>query len=135
MINVTALDTDPLDADPVADQHARQRAALDLQRIIGTLAQRYLVGSRRKRSPEATPSLTWRTLLVIDEQAFGDLGFQSRHDPAVRAAFIRLVDSRLPSDDLDALVNWQRDDDDLPAAYLIVRALLQADTADATTSF
>lgn len=134
MINATALDADALDADPVAMQHALQRAALDLQRIIGTLAQRYLGGSRRKKNPEAAPSLTWRTLLLIDEQAFGDLGFQSRHDPTVRAAFIRLGDSRLPGEDLDAFVDWQRDDDDLPGVYLIMRGLLEADAAETATS-
>lgn len=91
-------------------------------------------GSRRKKSPEAMPSLTWRTLLVIDEQAFGDLGFQSHHYPAVRAAFIRLGDSRLPGEDLDAFVDWQRDDDDLPGVYLIVRALLQSEAAEITSS-
>jgi hypothetical protein len=104
-----------------------------MQRVIGTLTQPYLRGIRHKKSPEAMPSPTWRTLLVFDEQAFGDLGFQSRHYPVVRAAFIQLGDGRLPGEDLDAFVDWQLDDDDLPGKYLIVRALLQSDAAEITT--
>jgi hypothetical protein len=32
--------------------------------------------------------------------------------------------------DLDEPVDWRRDDDNLPAVYLFVRALVQVDTTD-----
>jgi hypothetical protein len=43
----------------------------------------------------------------------------------VRDGFARLADSRLAGPDLNALVDWQRDDDPLPAVYAIVRGLVQ----------
>ncbi|MDQ6461946.1 hypothetical protein [Paraburkholderia madseniana] len=35
--------------------------------------------------------------------------------------------------DLDEPVDWRRDDDNLPAVYLLVRALVQADATDVAT--
>jgi hypothetical protein len=127
---VEALDslTDEGDAnlvvDPVALERAIQRAALDLQRIVVLLAQRY-AGLRRGLPGHRVPAPTWRLLLDIEEQAFADLGFQGRHPAAVRDGFARLTDSRLAGPDLDAPVDWQRDDDPLPAVYAIVRGLVQ----------
>ncbi|MBS2132299.1 DUF2471 domain-containing protein (plasmid) [Burkholderia thailandensis] len=110
--------------DSVALERAAQRAALDLQRIVALLAQRYL-GLRRAMPGRAVPAPTWRLLLDIEEQAFADLGFKGRHPVAVRDDFSRLADSRLAGPDLDAPVDWQRDDDPLPAVYAIVRGLVQ----------
>jgi hypothetical protein len=115
-------DDDP-EFDSVALERAAQRAALDLQRIIALLAQRYL-GLHRAMPGRQVPAPTWRLLLDIEEQAFADLGFQGRHPAAVRDGFARLADSRLAGPDLDAPVDWQRDDELLPAVYAIVRGLV-----------
>ncbi|OJA64489.1 hypothetical protein BGV68_01385 [Burkholderia ubonensis] len=117
--------------DPVALGRAVQRAALDLQRIVVLLAQRYL-GLRRGVVGHRAPPPTWRLLLDIEEQAFADLGFQGRHPAAVRDGFARLADSRLAGPDLDAPADWQRDDDPLPAVYAIVRRLVQDLCTDTT---
>lgn len=120
-----------LAADPVVLERAVQRAALDLQRIVVLLAQRYF-GLRRGAVGHRVPALTWRLLLDIEEQAFADLGFQGRHPAEVRDGFTRLAESRLAGPDLDAPVDWQRDDDPLPAVYAIVRALVRDLATDAT---
>ena len=131
MFDASLLGNDEPESDPVALELAVQRAMLDLLRIVALLAQPYL-GLRR--GPRANPTLvpTWRVLLDIDEQAFADLGFQGRHPVAIREAFVRLADSRLPGADPDAPVDWQHDEDPLPAVYAIVRALGQ-DPATAAT--
>jgi len=64
-------------------------------------------------------------MLAMGEQAFADPGFQARHPDAARHGFACLADSRFAGPDLDAPVDWQRDDDPLPAVYAIVRALVQ----------
>jgi Protein of unknown function (DUF2471) len=83
---------------------------------------------RRSQQPS---TLTWRWLIELEEQAFSDLGFQSRHDKAVIGAFLRLRDSRLFGANVDETVDWRRDDDDLPAVYLILRAFLDAEAGAA----
>ena len=120
-----------LAVDSVALERAVQRAALDLQRIVVLLAQRYL-GLRRGAVGCRVAAPTWRPLLAIEEQAFADLGFQGRHPAEVRDGFTRLGDSRLAGPDLDAPVDWQRDDDPLPAVYAIVRGLVRDFSAEAT---
>ena len=122
MFDTALFETDDPVVDPVALGHAAQRAALDLQRLIALLAQRRPGMSRSPRLHAAAPVWTWRMLLDIEEQAFGDPGFQGRHPAAVRDAFIRLADSRLPLAESDEPVDWQRDEDPLPAVYAIVRA-------------
>jgi len=123
------LDTDVHDVNPVALERALRSASLDLQQIIATVAGRYLDSGRRRYSSGAQLP-TWRTLLTIDEQVFDNRGFRSRHNETVRSTFVRFEDSRLSGMDLDETVDWQRDDDDLPAVYLLVRALVQADATD-----
>ncbi|WP_423383641.1 DUF2471 family protein [Burkholderia sp. LMG 32019] len=119
---------DPGDADvavdPVALERAVQCASIDLQRIVVLLAQRY-AGLRRGSLGHRVPAPTWRLLLDIEEQAFADLGFQGRHAAMVRDGSARLADSRLAGPDLDAPVDWQRDEDPLPVVYAIVRGVLQ----------
>jgi hypothetical protein len=133
MTNVTVLDTDAHDINPVALERALRSASLDLQQIIATVSGRYLDSGRRRFSSDARLP-TWRTLLTIDEQVFDNRGFRARHNETVRAMFLRYGDSRLSGADLDDPVDWRRDDDNLPAVYLIVRAMMQADAGDNDTS-
>ncbi|MCR4469815.1 DUF2471 domain-containing protein [Burkholderia sp. SCN-KJ] len=116
---------DQPDVDLVQYEHAVQRAAHDLQRIVATLAQRYLDAFSRAADPRL---LSWHALLEIEEQAFSDLGFQGRHDPAVIRAFARLSESHLPGGNSDAAVDWGRDDSHLPTVYAIVRTMVQANS-------
>ncbi|VVD27200.1 DUF2471 domain-containing protein [Paraburkholderia dioscoreae] len=132
MINNAALDMDVHDINPVALERALRSASLDLQQIIATVAARYLDSGRRRYSSGARLP-TWRTLLTIDEQVFENRGFRARHNETVRSTFVRFGDSRLSGMDLDEPVDWKRDDDDLPAVYLLVRALVQADATDMAT--
>jgi Protein of unknown function (DUF2471) len=125
MLDAALLENEDSELDRAQFERAIQRAANDLQRIIGTLVQRYLP----RRSQPST--LTWRWLIELEEQAFSDLGFQSRHDNAIIGAFLRLRDSRLFGANIDEMVDWRRDDDDLPAVYLILRAILDAEAGAA----
>lgn len=124
MINATAFDADVHDTDPVALERALRSASLDLQQIIVTVARRHIDSGRRANSYGAR-SPTWRTLQTIDEQVFENPGFIARHDETIRAMFVRFGDSRLSGADLDSPVDWRRDDDSLPAVYLLVRALAE----------
>jgi hypothetical protein len=123
MLDAALLENDDREFDPVQFERSVQRATADLQRIVATLAQRHLI-----QRPRAQPNsaLSWRWLLEMEEQAFSDLGFHARHDRAIIAAFLRLSDSRLPGSNIDEAVDWRRDDEHLPAVYLIVRALVEA---------
>ncbi|MFM0011411.1 DUF2471 domain-containing protein [Paraburkholderia sediminicola] len=132
MTNDSALDRDVHDINPVALERALRSASLDLQQIIATVAGRYLDNGRRRYSSAARLP-TWRTLLTIDEQVFENRGFRARHNETVRSTFVRFEDSRLSGMDLDEPVDWRRDDDNLPAVYLLVRALVQADATDVAT--
>jgi hypothetical protein len=132
MIDDSALDMDVHDINPVALERALRSASLDLQQIIATVAGRYLDNGRRRYSSDARLP-TWRTLLTIDEQVFENRGFRARHTETVRSTFVRFGDSRLSGMDLDEPVDWRRDDDNLPAVYLLVRALVQADATDVAT--
>ncbi|MFL9865202.1 DUF2471 domain-containing protein [Paraburkholderia fungorum] len=132
MTNDSALDMDVHDIPPVALERALRSASLDLQQIIATVAGRHLDNGRRRYSSSARLP-TWRTLLTIDEQVFENRGFLARHNETVRSTFVRFEDSRLSGMDLDEPVDWRRDDDNLPAVYLLVRALVQADATDMAT--
>jgi len=132
MNNESALDMDIQEINPAALERALRSASLDLQQIIATVAGRHLDTGRRRYSDGARLP-TWRTLLTIDEQVFENRGFRARHSEAVRSTFARFEDSRLSGMDLDEVVDWRRDDDNLPAVYLLVRALVQADTMDGAT--
>ena len=130
MFDPALLNEDDPDFDPVQLEREVQHAVTDLQRIVGTLAHRYLAMHRRTR-PAVQPPVSWRALLEIEEQAFSDLGFQSRHDKAIVDGFLRLRDSRLPGPNIDDTVDWRRDDEQLPAVYVIVRALMDAEAGTA----
>jgi Protein of unknown function (DUF2471) len=115
---------DDPESDPVALERAVQRAAMDLQRVVALIAQPYLRLLNQKKLGHWVPAPTWRLLVDIEEQAFADLGFRGRHAGAVRNGFARLADSRLIGADLDAPVDWRRDDVPLPVVYVIMRALV-----------
>ncbi len=132
MINEADLDMDAHDLNPAALERALRSASLDLQQIIATVAGRYLDSGRRRYS-SGVRSPTWRTLLTIDEQVFENRGFRAKHNETIRSTFVRFGDSRLSGMDLDEPVDWRRDDDNLPAVYLLVRELVQADAADVAT--
>lgn len=132
MINDSGLDMDAQDINPAALERALRSASLDLQQVIATVAGRHLTNGRQRYSSGAQ-SPTWRTLLTIDEQVFENRGFLARHNETVRSTFVRFGDSRLSGMDLDEPVDWRRDDDNLPAVYLLVRALVQADATNLAT--
>jgi hypothetical protein len=132
MINHPALHMDIHDINPAALERALRSASLDLQQIIATVAGRSLDNGRRRHSNGARLP-TWRTLLTIDEQVFENRGFRARHNETVRSTFVRFEDSRLSGMDLDEPVDWRRDDDNLPAVYLLVRELVQDDAVDVST--
>lgn len=132
MMNATDLDTDAGQIGSAALERALRSASLDLQQIMATTAGRHL-DSGRRRYASGAQSPTWRTLQTIDELVFENRGFVSRHNEAVRAMFLRFGDSRLSGAELDEPVDWRLDDDDLPTVYLIVRAMVQAEAADAAT--
>jgi hypothetical protein len=132
MIDDAALDRNVHDINPVALERALRSASLDLQQVIATVAGRYLANGRRRYSSDARLP-TWQTLLTIDEQVFENRGFCAKHSEAIRSTFVRFGDSRLSGMDLDEPVDWRRDDDNLPAVYLLVRALVQADATDVAT--
>jgi len=110
--------------DHIVAQRSVQRAALDLQRIVTLIAQRYFRPGRiTPRHCGLAP--TWRLLLDIEEQAFTDLGFQGRHSAAVREGFLRIADNELTGADLDEPVDWQRYGDAMPTVFEILRGLVR----------
>ncbi len=132
MVHDSALDMDIQDINPAALERELRSASLDLQQIIATVAGRYLDTGRRRYSNGAQLP-TWRTLLAIEEQVFENRGFRARHNETVRSTFVRFEDCRLSGVDLDEPVDWRRDDDNLPAVYLLLRALVQANATDVAT--
>ncbi|MBR8191574.1 DUF2471 family protein [Burkholderia vietnamiensis] len=124
------FDSEQPDFDPVQHDHAVTRATQDLQRIVVTLAQHHL-GVPSRDGATAARSLSWRLLLEIEEQAFSDLGFQGRHDRAIVEAFARLSDTPLPDANLDAAIDWRREDASFPVVYRIVRAAVDATAREA----
>jgi len=126
MLNATALESEIGNVNQVALERELRTASLDLQQVIVTVAKRH-ISTGRRAYPSGSGSPTWRTLQTIDEQVFENQGFRARHKENVRTLFARFGDSRLCGGDLDEPVDWRRDDDDLPAVYLIVRELVQSD--------
>ena len=122
MFQASAFDPEQPGFNPVHFERAAQRAVVDLQRVAGGRA-----AARRRTHPAAVRTMSWQALLNVEELAFSNAGFLSRNDPAVVDAFIRLRDSRLVAADVEEPVDWRRDDDDLPAIYLIVKAMLEAE--------
>ncbi|WP_144139031.1 DUF2471 family protein [Paraburkholderia sp. BCC1884] len=67
-----------------------QTAARDLERIVRSIAARYIV--------QEVP-LTWRLLQAIEAEALADLGFASRHDAIMLGLFQRPSDLPYPETD------------------------------------
>ncbi|RBJ71869.1 DUF2471 domain-containing protein, partial [Pseudomonas sp. MWU12-2534b] len=126
MFQASAFDPEQPGFNPVQFERAAQRAIVDLQRVAGGPAQRAL-GLRRRTHPAAVRTMSWQALLNVEGLAFSNAVFLSRNYPDVVDAFIRLRDSRLVAADVQKPVVWRRDDDDLPAIYLIVKAMLEAE--------
>jgi hypothetical protein len=121
-----------VEADSVCESSQAAARALrcakrELQQLVASIGRRYVDG-HRGRGPDTAQdgALCWFELLEIEDQVFGDLGFQGRHDPAIVASFTRLRDSRLQVADLHAPIDWCQDDDDMPVVMLAVRDLMQS---------
>ncbi|MCC8405259.1 DUF2471 domain-containing protein [Paraburkholderia sp. MMS20-SJTN17] len=107
---------------------ALQRAEQDLQQLVVRIAQRYVDRHKTtRRSHGHEVAWCWRELVEIEDQTFGDLGFQGRHAPEILASFYRLRDNRLLPADLHAPLDWDRDDVEMPAVVLVVRGLVRAE--------
>ncbi|VWB20104.1 hypothetical protein BLA24064_00773 [Burkholderia latens] len=63
-------------------------------------------------------------MLEIEEQAFSDLAFQSRNDPAIVGALPRIGPATLPGVDFSGLIDWSQSYPSLPIVYQCVRELL-----------
>lgn len=100
--------------DPIRYGYALELATEDLRRIATSLAARYI-------SAGLTRDLSWPLLLKIEEQAFSDLAFQSRNDPAIVDALPRIGPATLPGVDFSGLIDWSQSDPSLPIVYLCVR--------------
>ncbi|WP_321896687.1 DUF2471 family protein [Burkholderia cepacia] len=100
--------------DPVLFEHALERATEDLRRIVMSITERYF-------NSGLTLAVTWPALLEIEEEAFSDLGFQSRNEAAVVATLPRIGPTTLPGVDLNGLIDWHLPAGPLPIAYQCVR--------------
>jgi hypothetical protein len=125
MFQSSAFDPEQPGFNPVQFERAAQRAVGDLQRVVGGPAQRALAATPhppgRRPHDELAGAAERRGAGILESR------FPNRNDPAVVDAFIRLRDSRLVAADVEEPVDWSRDDDDLPAVYLIVKAMLEAE--------
>lgn len=106
---------------------ALHRAGQELQQLIVRIARCYVDRHKTSRRSHGQAPWCWWELLEIEDQTFGDLGFQGRHEPEILASFYRLRDSRLLPADLDTPIDWDRDDDEMPAVVLVVRSLVLAE--------
>ncbi|MDN7866044.1 DUF2471 family protein [Burkholderia multivorans] len=105
------------DVDPVWYAHALALATEDLRRVATLLTKRYI-------SAGLAHAISWPLLLEIEEQAFSDLAFQSRNDPAIVAALPRIGPATMPGVDFSGLIDWNHTEPSLPIVYQCVRALL-----------
>ncbi|MDN7683001.1 DUF2471 family protein [Burkholderia cenocepacia] len=103
--------------DPIRYGYALELATDDLRRTATSLAARYIGAG-------LAHALSWPLLLEIEEQAFSDLAFQSRNDPAIVDALPRIGPVTLPGVDFSGLIDWSRTDPSLPIVYRCVRDLL-----------
>ncbi|UKV71326.1 DUF2471 domain-containing protein (plasmid) [Burkholderia vietnamiensis] len=107
------------EVDPVLFDHALERATDDFRRVVMSITARYF-------NSGLTHFVTWPALLEIEEEAFSDLGFQSRNEAAVVAALPRIGPITLPGVDLNALIDWGLSAEPLPVAYRCVRDHLRS---------
>ncbi len=114
-----AVDCNDPAFDPIQYEHALERAADDLRRIVVSLVDRYL-------SDGLAHAMSWSVLLEIEEQAFSDLAFQSPNDRAVIDTLPRIGAQTMPSINLRGLIDWNHADPSLPIVYRCVRERLMA---------
>lgn len=105
------------EVDPVWYAHALTLATEDLRRVVILLTERYV-------SAGLPHAISWPLLLEIEEQAFSDLAFQSRNDPAIVAALPRIGPATMPGVDFSGVIDWSHTDPSLPMVYRCVRDLL-----------
>lgn len=105
------------EVDPVRYAHALVLATEDLRRVATSLSERYI-------SAGLAHAISWPFLLEIEEQAYSDLAFQSRNDPAIVAALPRIGPATMPGVDFSGLIDWGQSDPLLPIVYQCVRELL-----------
>ncbi|WP_323122546.1 DUF2471 family protein [Burkholderia alba] len=106
--------------DPIAYKHALENAAADLRRVTRSLVSRFPSGMPAARL------LTWADLLDVEEQAFSDLGFQSRNEQSVIDGLARIRPSFLATGNFARPVDWMHDIPSLPVVYQCVREVLAA---------
>ncbi|MEK7898026.1 DUF2471 family protein [Burkholderia contaminans] len=111
------VDCHDAELDPIRYGYALESATQDLRRIATSLAVRYI-------SAGLAHALSWPLLLEIEEQAFSDLAFQSRNDPAIVGALPRIGPATLPGVDFSGLIDWSQSYPSLPIVYQCVRELL-----------
>ncbi|CAN0640345.1 hypothetical protein BCEP27_190003 [Burkholderia cepacia] len=63
-------------------------------------------------------------MLEIEEQAFSDLAFQSRNDPAIVDALSRIGPATMPGVNFSGVIDWSQSDPSLPIVYRCIRELL-----------
>lgn len=103
--------------DSVWYAHALELATEDFRRIATLLTERYI-------SAGLAHALSWPLLHEIEEQAFSDLAFQSRNDPAIVEALPRIGPATMPGVNFSGLIDWSHTDPSLPIVYRCVRELL-----------
>ncbi|HDR8982692.1 DUF2471 family protein [Burkholderia vietnamiensis] len=117
-MNLASISDHPdSELDPVQYQHALELATDDLRRVAMLLAERYI-------NAGLAHALSWPLLLEIEEQAFSDLAFQSRNDPATVEALPRIGPATMPGVNFSGLIDWSHSDPSLPIVYRCVRELL-----------
>ncbi|MGS0897248.1 DUF2471 family protein [Burkholderia stagnalis] len=117
MNHAPTVDCHDPEFDPIRYEFALELATEDLRRTATSLAARYI-------SAGLAHALGWPLLLEIEEQAFSDLAFQSRNDPAIVDALPRIGPATLPGVDFRGLIDWSQSDPSLPIVYQCVRELL-----------
>ncbi|AWV05588.1 hypothetical protein DM992_40770 (plasmid) [Burkholderia sp. JP2-270] len=117
MNHAPTVDCHDPEFDPIRYGYALELATEDLRRTATSLAARYI-------SAGLAHALSWPLLLEIEEQAFSDLAFQSRNDPAIVDALPRIGPATMAGVDFSGLIDWSQSDPSLPIVYRCVRELL-----------
>lgn len=74
--------------------------------------------------------MSWQVLLNVEELVFLNVGFLNCNDLIVVDVFIWLCDSWLVVVDVEELVDWYCDDDDLLVVYLIVKVMFEVEVEE-----
>ncbi|WP_420482659.1 DUF2471 family protein [Burkholderia cepacia] len=117
MNHAPTVDCHDPEFDPIRYGYALELATEDLRRTATSLAARYI-------STGLAHALSWPLLLEIEEQAFSDLAFQSRNDPAIVDALSRIGPATMPGVNFSGVIDWSQSDPSLPIVYRCIRELL-----------